>query len=74
MRFAFTRLFLVISQTARGLLNVYSTISSPLAWLFWIGLGVGMMGTAYTSPAGPLSGDARDVLQGEFATKIAFLR
>jgi hypothetical protein len=46
--FAFTRLFLVISQTARGMLNVYSAISSPVAWTFWIGIGLGMIGHGAT--------------------------
>jgi hypothetical protein len=72
--FAFTRLFLVISQTARGTLNVYSTISSPLAWLFWIGLGVGMMGHGIHIASRALYRAMPETFsQGEFATKIAFL-
>jgi hypothetical protein len=72
--FAFTRLFLVISQTARGTLNVYSAISSPLAWTFWIGLGLGMIGHGVHLTGHWVSRSMPDVFsQGEFAAKILFL-
>lgn len=72
--FAFTRLFLVVSQSARGTLNVYATISSPFAWIFWIGLSMGMIGHGVH-----LAGDALQralpqvFARGEFAAKTAFL-
>jgi hypothetical protein len=72
--FAFTRLFLVISQTARGTLNVYSAISSPLAWTFWIGLSLGMIGHGVHLAGHWVSRSLPDIFdQGEFASKIAFL-
>ncbi len=72
--FAYTRLFLVISQTARGTLNVYSTVSSPFAWLFWVGLGVGMIGHGIHISGHAIRRAMPDIFaQGEFAAKIAFL-
>jgi hypothetical protein len=72
--FAFTRLFLVLSQTARGTLNVYSAISSPLAWTFWVGLGIGMIGHGVHVAGHMLDRALPDLfVQGEFASKIAFL-
>lgn len=72
--FAFTRLFLVISQTARGMLNVYSAISSPLAWIFWIGIALGMIGHGVHLAGHLVSRSLPDIFyQGEFASKIAFL-
>lgn len=72
--FAFTRVFLVASQTARGTLNVYSAISSPAAWMFWLGLAVGMTGHGI-HVAGHLVQRALPEIfeQGEFAAKISFL-
>ncbi len=72
--FAFTRLFLVVSQTARGTLNVYSTISSPYAWAFWVGLGTGMIGHGIHVTAHAIQRAMPDIfVQGEFAAKIALL-
>jgi hypothetical protein len=72
--FAFTRLFLVISQTARGTLNVYSTVSSPVAWLFWVGLGVGMIGHGIHISGHAIERAMPEIFaQGEFAAKVAFL-
>ncbi len=72
--FAFTRLFLVLSQTARGTLNVYSAISSPLAWTFWIGLGLGLIGHGVHLAGHWVSRSLPDIFyQGEFASKIVFL-
>ena len=72
--FAFTRLFLVLTQSNRGTLNVYSVISSPWAWLFWVGLSVGLMGYGIHIAAHSLSQAMPAILaQGEFAAKIAFL-
>jgi hypothetical protein len=72
--FAFTRLFLVVSQTARGTLNVYSSISSPLAWIFWLGLAFGMIGHGIHLAAHFIERSLPDIFnQGEFAAKISFL-
>jgi hypothetical protein len=72
--FAYTRLFLVVGQTARGTLNVYSTISSPFAWLFWMGLGIGMIGHGIHIAGHAIQRAMPEIFaQGEFAAKIAFL-
>jgi hypothetical protein len=72
--FAFTRLFLVVTQSARGTLNVYSVISSPLAWTFWLGLGIGLIGHGMHLVGHTLQRAMPEVFaQGEFATKITFL-
>jgi hypothetical protein len=72
--FAFTRLFLVLTQSNRGTLNVYSVISSPWAWIFWIGLAIGLTGYGIHTGAHSLARAMPEVLaRGEFAAKINFL-
>jgi hypothetical protein len=72
--FAFTRLFLVVTQSARGTLNVYSVISSPYAWVFWVGLGIGLIGHGIHVAGHAVQRAMPDIFaQGEFAAKIAFL-
>lgn len=72
--FAFTRLFLVVGQTARGTLNIYSAISSPVAWMFWIGLAAGMAGHGVHVAGRAVHRAMPEIFaQGEFAAKIAFL-
>lgn len=72
--FAFTRLFLVLTQSNRGTLNVYSVISSPYAWMFWVGLAIGLCGDGIHTAAHSLYRAMPAVLaQGEFAAKIHFL-
>jgi hypothetical protein len=72
--FAFTRLFLVVSQTARGTLNVYSAISSPFAWMFWIGISIGMIGQGIHVAGHAIQRALPDIFsEGEFAAKIVFL-
>lgn len=72
--FAFTRLFLVMSQTARGTLNIYTAISSPLAWAFWLGIGIGILGHGIHLAGHLVSRALPDIfLQGEFASKVQFL-
>lgn len=72
--FAFTRLFLVVTQSARGTLNVYTVISSPHAWLFWIGLAIGMIGHGVHVASDAIQRALPDIfIQGEFASKIDFL-
>jgi len=72
--FAFTRLFLIVGQTARGTLNVYAAMSSPLAWMFWVGLAIGLIGHG-VHIAGHAIQKSMPVIfeQGEFAAKIAYL-
>jgi hypothetical protein len=72
--FAFTRLFLAVTQSARGTLNVYSAISSPHAWAFWMGLGIGMIGHGIHLAGHAIQRAMPEIFsQGEFAAKIAFL-
>jgi hypothetical protein len=72
--FAFTRLFLVLTQSNRGTLNVYSVISSPYAGMFWVGLAIGLIGYGIHTAAHSLYRAMPQVLaQGEFAAKIQFL-
>jgi hypothetical protein len=72
--FAFTRLFLVLSQSNRGTLNIYSAISSPYAWMFWVGLAIGLCGYGVHTAAHSLARAMPEVLaRGEFAAKIHFL-
>lgn len=72
--FAFVRLFLVLTQTARGTLNVYGALSSPWAWVFWLGISVAMLGQG-----AHLSGYAiwrqvdPGIIRGEFASQIHFM-
>jgi hypothetical protein len=72
--FAFTRLFLVLTQSNRGTLNVYSVISSPYALMFWVGLAIGLIGYGIHTAAHSLHRAMPQVLaQGDFAAKIEFL-
>jgi hypothetical protein len=72
--FAFTRLFLVVTQSARGSLTVYSIISSPWAWMFWTGLGIGCIGHGMHLAAHAIDRSLPDIfVRGEFAAKILFL-
>jgi hypothetical protein len=72
--FAFARLFLVITQSVRGSLNVYSVISSPFAWVFWIGLSFALIGHGIHLAGHVISRALPDMyIQGEFAAKVAFL-
>lgn len=72
--FAFTRLFLVISQTGRGTVNVYSAISSPFAWIFWVGMAIGLIGHGVHIAGHAVQRSMPDIFaQGEFAAKIVFL-
>lgn len=72
--FAFTRLFLALTQSNRGTLNVYSVISSPYAWMFWVGLAIGLSGYGIHTAAHSLYRAMPEVLaRGEFAAKIEFL-
>lgn len=72
--FAFTRLFLVVTQSTRGSLSVYSVISSPSAWTFWLGLGIGMIGHGIHIAGHAVQRSTPEIFaEGEFAAKIAFL-
>ena len=72
--FAFTRLFLILTQSNRSTLSVYSVISSPYAWMFWVGLAIGLCGYGIHTAAHSLYRAMPEVLaRGEFAGKIQFL-
>jgi hypothetical protein len=72
--FAFAKLFLVLTQSARGTLNVYSALSSPFAWIFWVGLGIGMIGHGiHVAGHAVQSSLPETFVRGEFASKVAFL-
>lgn len=72
--FAFIRLFLVLTQSARGTLNVYAALSSPWAWVFWLGICIAMIGQG-----AHLAGYAiwrqvdPDIIRGVFASQIQFM-
>lgn len=72
--FAFIRLFLVLTQSARGTMNVYAALSSPWAWVFWLGICLAMLGQG-----AHLSGYAiwrqvdPDIIRGAFANQIQFM-
>jgi hypothetical protein len=72
--FAFIRFFLVLTQSARGTLNVYAALSSPWAWVFWLGICVAMLGQG-----AHLAGNAiwrqvdKGIIRGEFAAQISFM-
>ena len=71
---AFIRLFLVLTQTARGTLNVYAALSSPWAWVFWLGLCVAMIGHGVHLAGNAVWRQLPEAFsQGDFASKIAFL-
>ena len=72
--FAYARLFLIVTQTVRGSLNIYSVISSPFAWIFWVGLGVGLVGHGVHVAAHAINRSLPDIFtQGDLAAKIQFL-
>ncbi len=72
--FAFARLFLVVTQSVRGSLNVYSVISSPFAWIFWVGLALALIGHGVHVAGHAINRALPDIyLEGELAAKISFL-
>jgi len=72
--FAFARLFLVVSQSPRGTLNVYTAISSPVACIFWLGLAITLIGHGLHLTAHAIHKAMPAIFtEGEFAAKIAFL-
>lgn len=72
--YTFTRLFLAMTQNVRGSLNVYTVISSPYAWLFWLGISVAMIGQGIHMAAHAISKSLPTIFaQGEFASKITLL-
>ncbi len=72
--FAFIRLFLILTQSARGTMNVYAALSSPWAWVFWLGLCLAMLGQGVH-----LAGYAirrqldPDIVMGTFAAQVEFM-
>ncbi len=72
--FAFARLFLVVTQSVRGSLNVYSVISSPFAWIFWVGLALALIGHGIHIAGHAIGRALPDIyLEGDLAAKISFL-
>ena len=72
--FAFIRLFLVLTQSARGTLNVYAALSSPWAWVFWLGLCIAMIGHGIHVAGGAIWRQLPEAFAlGDFANKIHFL-
>lgn len=72
--FAFVRLFLVLTQSARGTLNVYAALSSPWAWVFWMGVCFTMIGHGVHVAGNALWRQLPEAFaQGEFANKVLFL-
>jgi hypothetical protein len=71
--FAFVRLFLAVVQAAFGSLNTYTLTSSPWAWLFWLSLGMAIVGQGSNLTADVLSRLLPEVVQhGEFSARLAF--
>jgi hypothetical protein len=71
---AFIRLFLFLTQSARGTLNIYAALSSPWAWLFWIGISITMLGHGIHVAGNAIWRQLPEAFsQGDFAEKIAFL-
>jgi hypothetical protein len=75
--FAFIRLFLVLTQTARGTLNVYAALSSPWAWVFWLGICSAMIGhgvhVAGNAAWRQLNANYPGLLGGPLASALSFL-
>jgi hypothetical protein len=71
--FAFVRLFLASVQAAYGSLNTYTLTASPWAWVFWLGLALGMVGQGAHLTADALNAALPGVVaNGEFAAKVEF--
>lgn len=71
--FAFVRLFLAVVQAAYGSLNTYTLTSSPWAWLFWLSLGLVLVGEGTHLTADILGRVLPEVVQhGEFGARLLF--
>lgn len=71
--FALVRLFLAVVQAAYGSLNTYTLTSSPWAWLFWLSLGLVLVGAGTHVTADVLGRALPEVVQrGEFSARLMF--
>jgi hypothetical protein len=72
--FTFIRLFLVLTQSASGTMNVYAALSSPWAWVFWLGACITMIGHGVRVAGNALWRQLPEAFaQGEFANKVSFI-
>jgi hypothetical protein len=73
MAFAFVRLFLAVVQAAYGSLNTYTLTSSPWAWLFYLSLGLVLVGEGTHLTADVLGRALPEVVQfGDFGARLLF--
>ncbi len=72
--FAFIRLFLAVVQSNYGSLNTYTLTSSPWSWMFWLGLGIALLGQGSHAAADLLQTHMPDVVaNGEFGELLRFM-
>ncbi len=71
--FAMVRLFLGVAQSGSGSLNTYTATSSPWSWVFWLFLGVALVGQGSHATAAVLEAQVPEVIRnGDFARVITF--
>ena len=71
---AFIRLFLALTQSARGTMNVYTALSNPWAWVFWVGICISMLGQGAHLAGSAIWGQIDpDIIRGDFASQIRFM-
>ncbi len=70
---AFGRLFLAVTQSSYGSLNTYTLTASPLAWVFWTGLGLALAGQGVHAAGQLLSSAVPEVVsRGEYGEMVRF--
>lgn len=71
--FAMIRLFLGVAQSGSGSLNTYTAASSPWSWVFWLFLGVALVGQGSHATAAILEAQVPEVIRnGDFADVVTF--
>ncbi len=71
--FAFTRLFMAVTQSGTGSLNTYALTSSPWAWIFWLGVAIAMVGQGTHVTANALNNAVPQVVRlGDYGTMVDF--
>jgi hypothetical protein len=71
--FAFTRLFMAVSQAGSGSLNTYTLTSSPWAWTFWLGIAITMVGQGTHIAASALNDAVPQVVRlGDYGIMAEF--
>lgn len=71
--FAMIRLFLAVAQSGSGSLNTYTATSSPWSWVFWLFLGVALVGQGSHATAAVLEAQVPEVVRnGDFAQVVTF--